>query len=162
MSRPHWTRPRRQPSSQGCRYKPCPDIGPAVVRSRRRQTHPGFSSCRPRLCAPPLMQQARKSKTLVAHGGRQQCPVHVSGPEWRRNTRLTQTRDGALGAAQHPPDPLAIHWVSEAGGGANSMPCSMALARGHCDNIFQRSQQPNCCDEVGARDTSSLESFISQ
>lgn len=30
-------------------------------------------------------------------------PAHVSGPEWRRNTRLTHCRlDGAPAAAQHP------------------------------------------------------------
>lgn len=32
--------------------------------------------------------------------GQQQGPGHVSGPEWRGNTRLTQTQDGAPAAAQ--------------------------------------------------------------
>jgi hypothetical protein len=45
------------------------------------------------------MQNVKKDIDPTAAGREQgagRVPAHVSGPEWRGNTRLTQTQDGAL------------------------------------------------------------------
>jgi hypothetical protein len=66
----------------------------------------GFSSCP----GPGGLQRARRMHQVQKDfhstaGGRD--PAHVSGPEWRGNTRLTQTQDGALTAAQQHSSPRA-------------------------------------------------------